>query len=214
MARLRQVDLDPANVDADGICAAQSAGGAGALTLNGALTSGGVFTESGAFGRQISITSANNDSGITFTVTGTCPDGVAQTEAITGPNATTVEGASYFRTITGISVSGATVGNITIGTVDEVATKSYPLNARSADAATIACDVTGTVNYTVQEAFEDVLSMSSPAQNATWFNVSALASKTTDIASPISRGASAVRLVFNSYTDGAEIQMNISEGYI
>lgn len=214
MSRLRQVDVDPANVDADGLCASQSAAGAGNLTLNGALISGGVFTESGAFGRQLSITSAGNDSGITFTITGTCPDGVAQTEIITGPNATTVEGSSYFRTVTSIAVSGATASTVTVGTVDEVASKTYPLNTRSSDAATIAVDVTGTVNYTVQETFEDVLPMTSPAQNTTWFNVTALASKTADTASAVTRGASAVRLVFNSYTDGAEIQMSISEGFI
>jgi hypothetical protein len=214
MARNKLVDVDPDNVDDDGLCAAQSRGSAGNLTLNGALVSGGVFTENGIFGRQLVITSVGNDSGITFTVTGTCPDGVAQSEVITGPNATLTESSKYFRTVTQIATSGATANNVTVGTVDEVATNTIPLNSRSSDPATIAVDVTGTINYTVQETFHEVLTLSSPNQNATWYNVLDFTTATTDIVASLTRGATGVRLLVNSYTNTAELQMRIIEGYL
>ena len=51
--------------DDNGICASQAKVGAGALTLNGALVSGGVASWTDA--QIVTVTSAGNDSGITFT---------------------------------------------------------------------------------------------------------------------------------------------------
>ena len=56
--------------------------GAGNLTINGALADGGSVTFDQP--RNVIITSAGDDSGDTFTVTGTDETGTAQTEDITG----------------------------------------------------------------------------------------------------------------------------------
>ena len=60
--------------------------------------------------------SASDESGVTFTVTGTGMDGASLTEVITGPTASeTVTGRQIFRTIHTVVSSAATTGAITIG---------------------------------------------------------------------------------------------------
>ena len=98
------------------LAAAQSSSG-GALTLNGTSTSGGSATFATA--QRVAITCSGNDSGVTFTVTGTDSFGRAQTDTITGADATSAVGSKYFATVTSITASGATAGNITVGTATE-----------------------------------------------------------------------------------------------
>lgn len=208
--RLKEYDIDPVDADADGIVTSVATPD-GAMTLDGALVSGGVATMD--YARQIAIASDGNDSGITFTVVGTDADGYALTEVVTGPNATTVESTGYFKTVTSVTTSAAAVGNITVGTVDEIATQTIPLNWRSDDGATINVDVTGTIDFTVQQTFDDVQRPSAAARSATqnsqWLNISALAAKTADTTSTTTVGATAIRLIVNSYSSTAELQLNV-----
>lgn len=103
----------PAVADADGIATAQAVAGAGNLTLDGAVASGGVATLTPA--RNVTILSAGDDSGITFTVTGTDFFGETLVETITGANAGTASGAKAFATVTQIAASGAAAGNVSAG---------------------------------------------------------------------------------------------------
>jgi hypothetical protein len=100
-------------LDADGITTSASLSGAGTLTINGALSSTGTVTLSS--GRQVTITSAGNDTGVTFTVTGTDVNGAAQTEAITGASGAAATSTKYFKTITEIANSAASAGAVTAG---------------------------------------------------------------------------------------------------
>ena len=100
-------------LDADGISAAASVGNNAALTIGGALASGGSCTFDA--GRVVTILSAGDDSGISFTVTGTDVNGDSQTESITGANAGTATGSKYFKTVTGISAVGNPAGNVSAG---------------------------------------------------------------------------------------------------
>ena len=61
------IEADTDALDADSISQSQTPSGAGNLTINGAKASGGVATFDSA--RQVTITSAGNDSARTFTVT-------------------------------------------------------------------------------------------------------------------------------------------------
>ena len=141
---------EPTAADTDGICASQTTSAAANMTLNGALTatingnsvyapsvSGTAATADGAWARKIGITSDGNDSGITFTITGTDVNGKALSETVTGPNSTTVYStnstAANFKTVTKIATSAATTGNITIGT--------------AAVAADVYCRALGVVPY-------------------------------------------------------------------
>lgn len=99
---------------ANNVCTSQSVGSATALTLNGSLVVGGVAY---LYGQAVQIISAANDSGITFTVAGIGPDGLSsQVEVVTGSNASRVATSALFHTITSITTSNATAGNVTVGT--------------------------------------------------------------------------------------------------
>tara|TARA_R100001143_G_scaffold41547_1_gene37661 strand:- start:8364 stop:8978 length:615 start_codon:yes stop_codon:yes gene_type:complete len=104
---------DTVALDADGISTAAAVGEDAALTIGGALASGGSVTLS--HGRIVTILSAGDDSGISFTVVGTDVNSDAQTESITGANAGTATGSSYFLTITSITAVGDPAGNVSAG---------------------------------------------------------------------------------------------------
>jgi len=117
--------------DADGICASQTpnAGGSQDLTLNGALAESGSVSMD--VPRHVVIASAGDDSGRTFTITGTNTYGDSITEEITGPNTTTVYGTKQFKTVTTVNVDDDTAGAITVGT-DSVVDTRRPLMVVSA----------------------------------------------------------------------------------
>lgn len=203
-----EVDIDPSNVDPNGLCAAIT--GAGPWTIADAEF---VANDSGdSLAHRLNLTSTANLAGITITLAGTDADGKALTEAIAGPNNNTVETTGYFLTLTSVT-AGATLGANTmdIGWVDEVMTKTYPINWRSHDGAANGVDVTGTVDYTVQESFEDIQNVTNPAQNASWYPITALSAKTADLVAVGTIHATAERLIINSYTDTAEIQWQVSQ---
>ena len=104
--------------DRDGVATAQTPSGAGNLTIDGTLADTGTvnFTTSAAQQpRLVTFYAAADESGVEFTITGTDYLGTSQTETVTGPNATTVSSTKYFNTITQIAVSGATTGDIEVG---------------------------------------------------------------------------------------------------
>lgn len=106
---------------ANNIATAQSVSGAAAVTLNGSLVSGGVAVigSDPVLRRptRVVIVSAANDSGITFTVSGLGPDGVtAQSETVTGANTSRTSTVKSFYSVSSITTSGSTAGNITVGT--------------------------------------------------------------------------------------------------
>jgi len=104
--------------DRDGIITATTPGAATNMTLTGTLVANGVATLSSE--RKILIYSDGNDSGVTFAITGTDADGVTVTETITGPNISTAYSSSDYKTITGITISGAGTGNIEVGQVGDL----------------------------------------------------------------------------------------------
>lgn len=102
----------PVAADADGYAAAQAVAAAGNLTLDGALA--GVADVP----RNVVITSAGDDSGITFTVTGTDIYNHALTETITGADTAAASGKKAFKRVTQIAASAAAAGNVSAGTGD------------------------------------------------------------------------------------------------
>ncbi len=201
-----------ADEDRDGIAQAQQRVGAGTLTLNGALVSGGVYTAgdggtSCRVGHQVSIYSGGNLSGVTFTVVGTDPDGLALSEAITGPNANTVESSNYFYTVTSVSTSATIASDAEIGIVDEVATQRIPIEPRASGwEVGMGVKITGTANVTAQLTMDDIFdSTVTPVYIAD----TTFASKTATFYSKLGVLVSAVRLVTNSYSSGATVGFHV-----
>lgn len=185
--RLQTIDIDPANVSLTGF-ASNVTGAAFVLTAN---------NSGDGLAHQVSIKNdtANDHSAKTVTLVGTDADGKEITSVVTGPGANaTVESTLYFLTLTSATPS-ATIGADTfdIGWVDEVASKMFPLNWRNNAVPVIRVDVTGTIDYSVQECHQNILAGEIPI----WVTVSSLNYST------------GVRILINSYTDTAELQAYI-----
>ena len=107
-------------LDADGISVAATIGSATTLTLGGTLTSGGSYTSGDNIGQLVTILSAGDDSGITFTIVGTDANGDALTEVVTGANAGTASSSGYFNTVDSITTSASSAGNVSAGVLGAI----------------------------------------------------------------------------------------------
>ena len=86
------------------------------LSIGGALAAAGTATNAAA--RNVTIKSSADDTGKTFTVTGTDKNGTALTETITGSDGTgngIATGSEFFKTITSVKSSAFTAGSLEIG---------------------------------------------------------------------------------------------------
>ena len=106
--------------DPNGLSTAATIGSATTLTLNGALIADSVYTTGANIGQIITILSAADDTGVTFTTVGTDANGDALTEVITGVNAATASSTGYFQTVTSITTSGSTTGNVSAGVLGAI----------------------------------------------------------------------------------------------
>jgi hypothetical protein len=95
--------------DTDAVATSQTVGsGGGDLVLDGVKVSNGAASFSSP--RQITVTSANDLSGVTVTIGGTAPDGSQQSKSLAGPNAGTVATTAYFGSVDTVSVDAAASG--------------------------------------------------------------------------------------------------------
>ena len=105
-------------------------------------------------GTRISITAANDESANTFVIVGTDTDGLSKTETVYGPSlGKTVSTNGLFKTITSITPSSSTSGNVEIGT-----SPGYELIA--------------TAEGTIEGAQFKLVSNTSNAQSASVFGLS------------------------------------------
>jgi len=139
-----------ATASANNIALSQTPAGAGALTLNGSLVVNGVAVLDNP--RRILITTA--DTTTKFTVNGTTPTGSVISESLI-----VAGGSSYtaqdFATVTSITVNQGPTAAVTVGTNAIASTPWVRLDEWANSYVTIQCNVTGTVNYTVQGTMDD-----------------------------------------------------------
>lgn len=117
-------DIVPVALSATNIAALQTTAGAGNLTLTAGT---GVTSVKRADGstvlqldvpRAISLTSAGNDSGVNFTITGFDLYGQPMTQTLAGPNANTVVTTKAFFQVAQIAVNGAVGQQVSAGVSD------------------------------------------------------------------------------------------------
>jgi hypothetical protein len=159
--------------------------------------------------------SATNHSAKTATFVGTDVDGHALTETISMPaGSATVETTGYFKTLISVTPS-ATIGADTmdIGWVDEFISPTIGLD-RNGGIVGLNIIVTGTINYTIQQTFNDIQTLTRTSIN--WLNNddTALVASTASGNGNYIAGVIATRLVVNSYSSGATIQYNITQRYV
>lgn len=193
--------------DADGICASQTTGAAGALLINGALLDKAATMQGvtrvvlPGIQRVVSITSAADLSTINFTITGTDLRGAAVTETLAGPDTTptTVETTAEFHTITSVTASAAVGTAVTIGTGSTGSTNWVVLDQFvSPFNVGLAIECTGTIDSTAQYTFDDVQTDTSP----TVFAHPDLTGVTSNTDANIAFPCQAVQVVVNSSTTG------------
>lgn len=148
----------------DGIAAAQDPAAAGDLTLTSAVVT--LDTP-----RRVIITSASNDSARTFTVYGTSFSGQVISENITGANVGIASSVLDFKTVTRVYVDG-NCGSVKVGTNGVAGSRWVRLDSWANAETAIQCDVTGTVNYTLQVTMDDPNDPVSPVSvgSVTWLN--------------------------------------------
>lgn len=208
-------DVDPANLDPNGICENQTAALNAALVLNGALCDAGTAGKfeisdtysSGCGGIKLLFASAGNIGTVVFTITGKDENGItiSPAETVTGVATTAVSTVKYYSEITAIGTSAAAVSsNVFIGTVGgELVTRTVPLNKYAMESSVVAIVArSGIAQFRTQEAFDD-LNFVAPA-DLRWMD------KTGDAALVLTINATAARIVVDSYTDGAEFQAVVS----
>lgn len=130
------------------------------ITISGAaaaaLTVGTYGTATLDVARRVLITSGGNDTGITFAITGTDPNGNVISETLTGASGAAAQSVLDYLTVTSIIPSGAVATTVTVGT-SGVASSQWVYFDQYASMAPVSIQVdgTGTVNWTVQQTLND-----------------------------------------------------------
>lgn len=160
-----------AAASANNIALSQTVSGAANVVLNGSVVTGGVAVLDNP--RRVLITNVGNDSGITFTITGTTFAGMTVSETVTGTNGSTVATVTDFATVTSIKTSGSTsASGITVGTNGVAGSSWIRFDDWAPNQWSIQINVSGTVNYTVQTTLDDPNDPGSPVAvpSVQWVN--------------------------------------------
>jgi hypothetical protein len=210
--RPKQIIMDLDDADPNGVFVDQQLGAAGNFTLNGAGVSGGVWTSPDGFAKQIGLESSGDLDEVTFTVTGFADlaRNIPLVEALVGADNGTVETAGYFAVITQIAASAAVGTNIEAGPVDEAVSQIIPLNWRGGNVA-INVTVTGTIDYTVQQTFDDVQDIDNHPLDWDDHDDSELVGATATKNGNYVAIPRAMRVKVNSYSSGAALTINVSQ---
>lgn len=208
MATWVELDIDPANEDTDGFANDVNSSAGTAFTL--AATSAG-----DNLAHKIIITPSGSVTG-NYTITGTDADGRVQSEILATDTTNAVTSAKYYLTLTSVlAPSGIGAETVDIGWVDEVSSKTIVLDTYAINPCVVQVKVTGTINYDVEDTAQapftrpdsGAFTIASQADLA-WLNdanfTAQTASKGSELGTP---GIRAARVVVNSYSSGAELQV-------
>lgn len=203
------------NTSTTKVAAAQTLGGAGNLVL----AAGAAAIDSSGAARTVLFTTTEDDSAVHFTITGLDADGNTITEGPTTlPNSSTKASSKAYASISRIAIDAAIGANISVGTTNSTLTSqslTQPLDFYDRIAPMVAVEITGTINFTIQETFDPILapqngnSVPAGTSGAIWFSPSALATKTSNTAAQLDVGATGVRVQINSYSNGATLTARI-----
>jgi len=98
--------------------------------------------------RKITLHSAGNSSGITFTVVGLDETGAAATESITGGNGGSVTSTKYYSSVTSITAVGTPTGDQKAGIAADIAAPIYRGDLRMRGMYAVNTATAGTINFT------------------------------------------------------------------
>jgi len=133
--------IEAGAVDDDAISTAAAVGEDTAMTLT---TSPYVPDQP----RKITLHSAGNSSGISFTVVGLDETGAAATESITGGNAGSVTSTKYYSSVTSITAVGTPTGDQKAGISASIAAPIFRGDLRMRGMYAVNTASAGTINFT------------------------------------------------------------------
>jgi hypothetical protein len=217
MTIIKKYDIDPANLDPNGIAESQTVTAGNPLALDGVLADAGTALQfdigdaysDGVGGVRLLFDAAGDINTAVFTITGVDQDGNSVTEDVTGVTTTAVSTDKYYSQVTVIDVTIATATNCFVGTVTgELCTPSATISKKDRlIGATVAVGaVSGTCDFDIQQTFDDTEDTS---VTPVWHAVKD--GETADVAGDAAIGVKAVRVKFNSYTDGAEAYFYVAD---
>lgn len=180
-----------------------------AQTFNstGAATAPTTIATTDGLAHQVTLVSPVQATlaGITFTIVGADADGNPKTETgLVGPASnSTVTSTGYFKTVATIQPS-ATMGAlvVSVGIAAPSLSPTLPLEWRSTVGAMHQVEVSGTINYTVQETLDKLYGAA--ADTLSWGALSSgLSAKTATTTAQGLLGATGARMLVNTVTNGA-----------
>ena len=211
------LDMDPLDVDTNGIAENQTTAGAADLDLDGAQVVDGVWDihavpttaySEGVGGVRIAIDSAGDVSSVVFTVYGTDQDGIARTETITGVTTSAVNSVTFWQTITRIAADAAVGSNVFVGAIDQIVSETLPLNWRNNYSATFVVDITGTLQYDIEESNSEMAAYTDPV-DLVWGVTQS--NQTAGLTGSCLNYTTAARVRWDSYSSGAEMQFSLRQ---
>jgi hypothetical protein len=156
--------------------------------------------------RRVLITSGGNDNGITFAISGIDVNGAPISETLTGGNIAAVYSVLDYATVTQIKPSAASAGTVTVGT-NGVASSPWVFFDQWANAQGFAqCNVTGTVNYTIEMSQDNPNSSTDPVVP------SAMVWNST--ASPVVGATATAQALIAGFPQFARITLNSGTGSV
>ena len=132
--------ISAAVASATAISTAAAVGNNAALTL----TSSPYVTDAA---RKITITSAGDDSGKSFTIVGLDELGNATTESLVGADTGAVTSVGYYTSITSITAVGDPAGNVSAGTSNSVAAPIFGGRLRLKGLYAVNTATAGTITF-------------------------------------------------------------------
>lgn len=162
--------------------------------------------------RQIIFTSAGNDSGLTFTPSGTDAAGNSISEAITGANAGIAVSALSYLTVKSIKTSGSTASTLTVGTSGVAISPWINLDPWAMGTVSGQCVVSGVANYTVQVSNDDPNSYGNPvaASAMAWdSNAAGVVNQTVSQSFGLPYAPLWMRVLLNSETGTGSVRMTV-----
>jgi len=151
--------------------------------------------------RRLLLTTSANDTGKTFTITGTDWNGSTVTETLTGVNNSTAFTVRDYKTITSIFISAASAGTVTFGTNGIASSRPIFLDRYALAPTALQATVSGTVNYTVQQTLDDPTDVG--YTSTTWVNYpdGTMASATATAQGSYANLPTCTRITLNSQTN-------------
>ena len=200
------IDIDVADEDTDGYANNDASGNGGAVTL-------AVNTPTDGLAHKVVVTPSGSVTG-NYTLVGTDADGKSISETLATDTINAVTSAAYFKTLTSMTnASGVGAETIDVGWADEVASKTYPLDVYLPYPPTVQANVTGTLNFDIEITNSDITT--NTGQNTfIWANEANFTGKSADLVDDLALpGYRAMRVVLNSYSSGAELQLYMTFPY-